>query len=221
MGVRKNPFTGEITEEETRMVRPAKRASEAVGAAAPGRDTDAATEPVGESARPARDRAPDSSHFDAPTRRVDPLEAPADTERTRLLRPRSGAVGAHTEATGDPMTDPVIGWLVVVAGPGKGRVCRLGYGANTLGCADSARVRLDFGDDRISREAHATLTYDPRGRTYYLQHGGGMNLTYLGDQPVLAPTVLEPMQEIAIGDTTLRFVPLCGPGFDWQDLEEE
>ena len=178
-----------------------------------------------------------------------PLDAPTDWIRdgrpkagertgdvdpqTRLIRPgrgteeagRKGSVDAAPPAgpgepeAADPMADPVTGWLVVIAGPGKGRVCRLGNGVNSLGRGEGARVRIDFGDDGISREGHAVLTYDPRGRKYYLQHGGGVNLTYLGDEPVLAPTPLTPMQDISIGATTLRFVPLCGPDFDWQDLE--
>ena len=170
-----------------------------------------------------------------------PLDAPTDwirdkpkagertgdvDQHTRLIHPGRGTEeaaipgGPGAPEAADPMADPVTGWLVVTAGPGKGRVCRLGNGVNSLGRGESSRVRIDFGDDGISREGHAVLTYDPRGRKYYLQHGGGMNLTYLGDEPVLAPTPLAPMQDISIGATTLRFVPLCGPDFDWQDLED-
>ena len=65
------------------------------------------------------------------------------------------------------------------------------------------------------------MTYDPRGRKFYLQHGGGTNLTYLADEPVLVPTLLETMQDFTVGETTLRFVPLCGAEFDWQDTEAE
>lgn len=180
------------------------------------------------------------SPLDAPTEwlrdgRPKAGEGPGDVDRhTRLIRPGRGTEearrkGSEEAATpggpgapeaADPMADPVTGWLVVIAGPGKGRVCRLGNGANSLGRGEGARVRIDFGDDGISREGHAVLTYDPRGRKYYLQHGGGVNLTYLGDEPVLAPTPLAPMQVISLGATTLRFVPLCGPDFDWQDLED-
>ena len=140
-------------------------------------------------------------------------------ERTVLHRPGSRTQTAKPAdaGAGDGMADPVVGWLVVVAGPGKGQVCKLGYGTNSLGRGENSRGRLDFGDEQISRENHAALTYDPRGRKFYLQHGGGVNLTYLGDTPVLTPTPLAPMQDICIGDTTLRFVPFCGPDFDWQD----
>jgi len=116
------------------------------------------------------------------------------------------------------MQDPVVGWLAVVAGPGAGGFVRLGYGMNSLGRADDQRCKLDFGDEKISRSSHATVTYDPRGRKFYLQHGGGQNLTYLGDIPVLQPAELKGGELITLGDTTLRFAPLCGPDFDYQDL---
>lgn len=223
MGVRKNPFTGEITEEETRMYKPGASSPEGAARRVSGGSAEAATEPTGTAGREGLGSDAGRTHFEAPTRKVKPVEAPDSGERTRLISPRGAAAeaGPGTAGAGDPMADPVVGWLVVVAGPGKGSARRLGYGTNTLGRAEGSRVRLDFGDNRISRETHATLTYDPRGRKYYLQHGGGMNLTYLGDEPVLAPTVLEAMQEIAIGETRLRFVPLCGADFDWQDLEAE
>ena len=117
------------------------------------------------------------------------------------------------------MDDPVVGWLVVVEGPGKGRAVPLGYGSNSIGRGATDRIKLDFGDEQISRSGHAVVTYDPRGRQYYVQHGGGTNLTYIGDQPVLAPTALPALSHISIGHTVLRFVPLCGAEFDWQDTE--
>ena len=117
------------------------------------------------------------------------------------------------------MDDPVVGWLVVVQGPGKGRAVQLGYGSNSLGRGATDRLKLDFGDDQISRNGHAVVTYDPRGRKFYVQHGGGTNLTYLGGQPVLAPAELPPQGRIGIGKTVLRFVPFCGAEFDWQDSE--
>ena len=164
-----------------------------------------------------------SSPFDAPTQRIATgQQSGIREEQTRLLRPEGVVAGANHESPGeDAMADPVTGWLVVISGPGKGRVCPLGYGSNALGRGEGSRIRLDFGDDRISREGHATLTYDSRGRKFYLQHGGGKNLTYLKDRPVLAPTILEAMQDFSVGETTLRFVPLCGPEFDWQDVDSE
>ncbi len=109
---------------------------------------------------------------------------------------------------------PVTGWLVVVDGPGKGSAAQLGFGHNTIGRGPAMRVRLDFGDRKISRDTHATLTYDPKGNAFYLQQG--KNLAYIEGQPVLNPVRLEVGARIGLGDTTLRFVPFCDDAFTWE-----
>jgi hypothetical protein len=143
-----------------------------------------------------------------------------DNPHTRIFRPKSAATsaaGVETNKLGDFAVEPVVGWLVVVEGPGRGRSLTLGYGMNSIGRSKDARVSLDFGDEEISRESHAMLTYDRKGQKFYIQHGGGSNLTYLGDAPVLQPHELMGREIISIGKTRLCFVPLCGPGFEWQN----
>ncbi len=122
---------------------------------------------------------------------------------------------AETE-TVDGMADPVVGWLVVIDGPGKGCAVRLGNGQNSIGRGEGSRARLDFGDNLISRNDHAMLTYDPRGNRFFIQQGSGVNLAYLDGQPVLAPTPLPNGSRIVLGATTLRFVALCGGEFTWR-----
>ena len=117
----------------------------------------------------------------------------------------------------DPMADPPVGWLVIVKGPGKGHVATLGLGHNAVGRDRAARVPLDYGDKAISRTSHCTITYEPRGRTFHVAPGGGTNLTYVDDEPVLGPRDLKPLAQVQLGDTVLRFVPLCGPEFSWED----
>ena len=51
---------------------------------------------------------------------------------------------------------------------------------NSVGRDASQRVSLSFGDDSISREEHAFITYDEEQRCFYLQHGGKSNLVRLG-----------------------------------------
>ena len=116
------------------------------------------------------------------------------------------------------MADPLVGWLVVISGPGQGQYIRLGHGMNSIGRSEGQRCRIDFGDTEISRKTHASVTYDPRGRKFYLMHGGGQNLTYLCDAPVLQPVLLTGGELISLGKTTLKFIPLCGPDFDWAQL---
>jgi len=126
-------------------------------------------------------------------------------------RPRRG--DEATAASRTAQIHPVTGWLVVVDGPGKGSAAQLGFGHNTIGRGPAMRVRLDFGDRKISRDTHATLTYDPKGNAFYLQQG--KNLAYIEDKPVLNPVRLEAGALIGLGDTTLRFVPFCDDAFSW------
>ncbi|MBE8232819.1 MAG: FHA domain-containing protein [Endozoicomonadaceae bacterium] len=117
------------------------------------------------------------------------------------------------------MNDPVVGWVVVVDGPGKGNAVKLGYGQNSIGRAKTERVSLDFGsasDSQISRSKHAILTFDPKSKKYYIQSGDSVNLTYINDRLILVPIELSGGEHILLGETTLRFVPFCGEDFDWQ-----
>jgi len=169
-------------------------------------------------------------HAQAPatdaTRRIGAAPFPADSDKTVILGPTTRRAAASPQAPAaeaqpkDNMNDPVTGWLAIVLGPGAGASVRLGYGMNSIGRADDQRCKLDFGDEKISRQTHASISYDPRGRKFYLLHGGGQNLTYIGETPVLQPTELSGGEFITLGDTTLRFVPLCGPSFDYQDLQQ-
>lgn len=112
-------------------------------------------------------------------------------------------------------TEPVAGWIVVVKGPGRGGFRPVYVGMNSVGRASSQRIPIDFGDESISREEHAFITYDDETRTFYLQHGGKSNLVRLGGKPVLAPTELKAGDLFRIGNTTFRFVACCGSDFDW------
>ena len=168
-----------------------------------------------------------NGRLDAPTRKMQasrPVVATADA-KTRLVGSRRKQaererLQQQADKT-DAMEDPVVGWLVIIRGPGKGRALKLGYGTNSMGRGETNRVSLNFGDDQISRDQHATVTYDPRGKKFYVQQGSGTNLTYLDDEPVLTPTELAAGNDLALGNTVVRFVPFCGAGFDWQSTEHD
>lgn len=131
------------------------------------------------------------------------------------LKPQQQAKTQYVREGVVDTNDPVAGWIVVVKGPGRGGFRPVFVGMNSVGRAPSQRICLDFGDESISREEHAFITYDDETRTFYLQHGGKSNLVRLGGKPVLAPTVLSPNDLFRIGNTTFRFVACCGPDFDW------
>ena len=118
------------------------------------------------------------------------------------------------------MANPPVGWLVIVAGPGMGRVATLGVGNNAIGRDAKQRIPLDHGDRTISRSNHAVVVYDPRGRQFFVQSGSGTNLTYVNDELVLGSRELEPFAHVRVGKTVLRFVPLCGADFTWPAGEQ-
>ncbi len=139
-----------------------------------------------------------------------PATPPVDP--TKKMKPQ-----AKTQYVREGSVDvePVAGWVVVVKGQGRGGFRPVFVGMNSVGRAPSQRICVDFGDESISREEHAFITYDDETRTFYLQHGGKSNLVRLGGKPVLQPTELKAGDLFRIGNTTFRFVACCGPDFDW------
>jgi hypothetical protein len=61
------------------------------------------------------------------TRVIQPTEE--EMEMTKLVGPtRRSARGEEGAPAEEAERDPVVGWLVVIAGPGRGNARRLGYG---------------------------------------------------------------------------------------------
>ena len=129
---------------------------------------------------------------------------------TRLVRPSS------SKSESDDV--PVVGWLVVVEGPGKGKSVNLGYGRNTVGRDKNNRSAIPFGDQEISRNNHAIITFDHKGNKFYIQQGESKNPIRVSNEIVLEPRELFGGETIELSDVTvLKFVPLCGESFSWED----
>jgi hypothetical protein len=110
-----------------------------------------------------------------------------------------------------------VGWIVVVNGPGRGASFTLFNGVSSIGRGDDQPVKLDFGDTSISRTNHAMVAYDSEQRKFFLGHGGKANIVRLNGRPVLSTEELNHNDLIRIGETSLRFLSLCGADFDWND----
>lgn len=144
-----------------------------------------------------------------------PVSAPTDSGHTRLLTPPGVAAGADMAKSA-----PVVGWLVVIDGPGKGNFRPVFPGSNTLGRLSSQRIPIDFGDDTISGEKQAFLVYDARKRHFQLVPNlEKSNLIHLNESAVLSNTELKAKDRLTVGQTTLLFMPLCGEDFDWVDMK--
>lgn len=118
-----------------------------------------------------------------------------------------------TASTLSAISELVVGWLVVIDGPGRGEVLPLGYGVNDIGRSAGARLRLDFGDESIAPKNQAAIIYTMRSRRFYLQSVA--TGTRLNGQIIQESVDLKGGESLQIGQTHLRFVPLCDPTFDW------
>lgn len=109
------------------------------------------------------------------------------------------------------------GWLVIVAGPGKGTYFTLAQGVSQIGRDEDQAVQLDFGDTSISRQNHAAIAFDEERRSFFVGHGGKSNLVRLNGKPLLSTEPVRNGDQIRIGETTLRLVTLCDDRFSWSD----
>jgi uncharacterized membrane protein YhaH (DUF805 family) len=122
------------------------------------------------------------------------------------------------ETTQSPLSggfDPVVGWLVVTEGPRKGDQHRLRSERNRIGSASYMEISIPAPG--IQNVEHAVLTYDARNIRYSLAPGSGVVWIRANgaSRPITTPTLLEPYDRICLNETTLIFVPLCGPYHRW------
>ena len=114
--------------------------------------------------------------------------------------------------------DPVVGWLVCIHGPEKGKDFRLWSKINTIGRGDNMDVVIK--DTTISKENHARLAYDPRHNNFRIIPGNSINNIYLNNEPIYTPCILQAYDVLELGDSKLVFVPFCGDKFQWDDVME-
>lgn len=136
---------------------------------------------------------------------------------TRLVSPPqvTGDDKSENAQPKDHQIVPLVGWLVVVDGPGRGTGIPFGAGMNAIGRGADNAVVLDFGDEEIADDPHAFIVYDEENRSFHITHAGQNSVVRLDDQPLLEAKQIDTGAELRIGQTTLRFTAFCGPGFDW------
>ena len=178
-----------------------------------------------EAAREVRAAAPtEDRHVEAdapPTTRVVRASAKESVKeagaeaRTTLVR------GKMQVKRGAFDQDPVVGWLVVVGGPGIGQYRPIFEGNNTMGRTPSNRIAIDFGDDAISSEEQAYIRYDSQDRSFlFVPNLAKTNVVSVNEKRPTGAVELAQMDVITMGRTQLVFVPFCGSEFDWSALAE-
>ena len=119
---------------------------------------------------------------------------------------------------GSPGFSPVVGWLVCVEGPDRGRDYRIHTGYNRIGRAEHMDICIP-GDPHISRSRHAMIAYDPEEAVFFFGPDEGKSIVRLNGKLLMGPAELHAYDVITLGasesPTRLMFVPFCGERFRW------
>lgn len=170
-------------------------------------------------------KAPTRGHYEAgePTTRV----VRGKTSEAAMASPAMGSAktqvvrGKPKVARGNFDQDPVVGWLVVVGGPGLGAFRPIHEGNNAVGRGADQRIPIDFGDNTISSEEQAYIRYDSMDRSFlFVPNLAKTNVVAVNNKKPTGAIKLESMDVITMGRTQLAFVPFCGEEFDWSELAE-
>lgn len=133
-----------------------------------------------------------------------PAKQSADMEKTQVL---------VEQKTG---YNPVVGWLVCIEGPDKGKDFRLHAGNNFVGRGATMDVILQ--DKAVSaKNAHFSISYDKKHDRYFMAGGQGQEIVYINDEPLTASaTDIKRGDRIEVANTTLVFIPLSKEDVQWQ-----
>ena len=73
------------------------------------------------------------------------------------------------------------------------------------------------GDESISRDKHAAVTFDPKKKAFWLVPGDASGLVYLNEELVNTPAALKPDDLIELGKTKLVLVPFISKKHQWDE----
>lgn len=112
-----------------------------------------------------------------------------DDISTQLIRDKSNAVVAK---------------LTITEGPGVGNAVSIFSGTNQIGRGDDMRVQINFGDDTISRQQHAVITFDMKNLEVRIYDGGRPGGLWVNGERITADAQVKLGDLIKLGETTLR-----------------
>ncbi len=109
---------------------------------------------------------------------------------------------------------PVVGWLVCLEGPDRGRDFRLHPEKNNIGRSPTMDVILE-NDNSVSREKHGIVVFDPKKSSFWVLPGEASGLVYLNGDVVYSPSPMNRDDVLEIGQTKLVLIPFCGEKYSW------
>ena len=137
---------------------------------------------------------------------IDPPAAPAPAKKEM-----SATIALNDTEAG---ISPVCGWLVVTEGEKKGISFNIHSDKNLVGRGTSFDINLSF-DKAVSKEGDAVITYDSRGKKFFITLAAGKNNIYHNGNLLLTPEEIKDYDLIEIGATKLIFRSLCNDEFTY------
>ena len=174
-------------------------------------------------------RCPSGHYYDSTKTQTCPLCEPVGASPEARSLPDQGpaAVKSPQEASVQPVQmqqtvgfmmrregiDPTVGWLVCIDGPERGKDYRIRSERNFIGRNPTMHIAVN--DESISRENHASITFNPLKSSFKFQPGESRGIVYHNDEEVLSPVELKAGDQITIGSSRFIFVPFAGTYFSW------
>ncbi|HLX45909.1 MAG TPA: FHA domain-containing protein [Bryobacteraceae bacterium] len=112
--------------------------------------------------------------------------------------------------------EPVVGWLVCIEGPDRGKDYRLHSEKNYIGRAPTMDVAIET-DTAVSRERHGIVVFDPKKQSFWVLPGDSSGLVYLNTEMVNTPTPFHRDDVLEIGKSKLVLIPFCGDKYTWAE----
>lgn len=120
-------------------------------------------------------------------------------------------IGLYTKVKG---FNPVVGWLVCIDGIHRGKDFIIRPERNFIGRDPGMDICIT-GDNTISANRHAIISYNPKESVFRIIPGDGRGIVYLNNREVFNAEPLKRGDVIQIGQTNMIFIPLCGEEFTW------
>ena len=113
----------------------------------------------------------------------------------------------------------VVGWLVAVEGPYRGRSFELYNGYCSIG-REQGDIILNK-DKQVSREKNLSTVYDSDNNCFYITAGESRNVAHFNGKALLSGSSKEmnAYDVIKVGTTKFIFVPFCCDKFSWNTVE--
>ena len=113
----------------------------------------------------------------------------------------------------------VVGWLVAVEGPYRGRSFELYNGYCSIG-REQGDIILNK-DKQVSREKNLSTVYDSDNNCFYITAGESRNVAHFNGKALLSGSSKEmnAYDVIKVGTTKFLFVPFCCDKFSWNTVE--